>query len=142
MRVRSASISSSRNPAGQTMAEFAMVASVFFLLLFCIIEMSYAVYNYNTVCTAAREAVRYAIVHSPTSATPATTAQIQQIAINSAVSLNPSHLTVNVSWPADANLPSQQDAQVQVSYQYQLLIPFRSALTLTLASTSQMLVSQ
>jgi Flp pilus assembly protein TadG len=65
MRGRSVSISSSRNPAGQTMAEFAMVASVFFLLLFCIIEISYAVYNYNTVCTAAREAVRYAIVHPP-----------------------------------------------------------------------------
>jgi Flp pilus assembly protein TadG len=142
MRVRSAWLSSNRNSAGQTLVEFAMVASVFLLLLFGIIQMAYAVYNYNTVCSAAREAVRYAIVHSPTSATPATIAQIQQIAINNAISLNTSQLSVNVSWPADGNLPSQQDAQVQVSYQYQLKIPFSSPVTLTLASTSQMLVSQ
>jgi len=142
MRLRNASLSRNRNAAGQTGVEFAMVASVFFLLLFGIIEMAYAAYNYNTVCSAAREAVRYAIVHSPTSAHPATTAQIQQIAANSAVSLNASQLTINVSWPADANLPSQKDAQVQVSYRYQLNIPFRSPVTLTLASTSKMLVSQ
>src|ERR1700675_1459220 len=116
MRGRSASLSGDRNAAGQTMAEFAMVASVFLLLLFCIIEMAYAVYNYNTVCTAAREAVRYAIVLSPTRATPATTAPNQEIAINSAGSLNASQLTVNVSWPAAANLPLLQDAEVQVSY--------------------------
>ena len=142
MKLRIAALGASPNPPGQTMVEFAMVASVFFLLLFGIIEMSYAVCNYNTVCSAAREAVRYAIVHSPTSANPATIAQIQQIAIRNAVSLDPSQLTVNVSWPADANLPLQQDAQVQVSYRYQLNLPFRPPLTLTLVSTSQMLVSQ
>jgi Flp pilus assembly protein TadG len=142
MRVRNAAPGTSRNSAGQTMVEFALVASAFFMLLFGIMEICYAVYNYNTVCSAAREAVRYAIVHSPTSPSPATTTQIKQIAINNAVDLNPAQLTVTVSWPVDSNLPLQQDAQVQVSYQYQLKMPFLSPVTLTLASTSQMLVSQ
>jgi hypothetical protein len=51
-------------------------------------------------------------------------------------------MTVTVSWPADAKLTSQLDAQVSVSYQYSLHVPFMSALTMTVASTSQMLVSQ
>jgi len=128
--------------AGQTMVEFAMVASVFLLLKFCIMQMALTVYNYNIVCSAAREAVRYAMVHSPTSSSPATTAQIQQVAINSAVSLNSSNLSISVSWPTDANLPLQKDAEVKVSYVYQLQIPFMTPVSLTLASTSQMLVSQ
>lgn len=140
--MRIASLSSTRKCAGQTMVEFAMVASLFLLLLFGVMQMALTVYNYNTVCSAAREAVRFAIVHSPASANSATTAQIQQVAMNEAVGLNSSQLTVTVSWPADAKLPLQKDAQVTVSYQYQLKIPFLSPVTLTLASTSQMLVSQ
>jgi Flp pilus assembly protein TadG len=128
--------------AGQTMVEFAMVASVFLLLMFGVMQMALTVYNYNIVCSAAREAVRYAMVHSPNSSNPATSAQIQQVAINSAVSLNSSNLSISVSWPADANLPFQKDAQVKVSYVYQLQIPFMTPVSLTLASTSQMLVSQ
>jgi Flp pilus assembly protein TadG len=132
----------SSGSAGQAMVEFAMVVAVFFMVLFGIMMMTLTVYDYNTVSSAAREAVRYAIVHSPASARPATTAQIQQIAINNAVNLVASQLTVTVSWPADANLPSQTDAQVNVSYKYQLNVPFTPAFTMTVASTAQMLVSQ
>ncbi|MGD0117571.1 MAG: TadE/TadG family type IV pilus assembly protein [Candidatus Binatus sp.] len=128
--------------AGQAMVEFAMVVSVFLLMLFGIMLMTLTVSYYNTVNSAAREAVRYAIVHSPNSANPATTAQIQQIAIGKALNMNPSQLTVTVSWPADATLTSQIDAQVSVSYLYQLHVPFMSAVSLTVASTAQMLVSQ
>ena len=142
MKTPIASPGSRSHPSGQAMVEFGIVASVFLLLLFGIMQMAFTVYNYNTVCSAAREAVRYAIVHSPMSAKPATTSQIQQIAKDYAVALDPSLLTVNVSWPNDANLPSQKDAQVQVSYQYSLQIPFLAPVTLTLASTSKMLVSQ
>jgi len=140
--MRIAAFSSTRKLAGQTTVEFAMVASFFLLLLFIIIQVALTIYNYNTVCSAAREAVRYAIVHSPASANPVTAAQIQQVAIDNAVGLDPSQIVVTVSWLADANLPLQEDAQVKVSYQYQLKIPFLSPVTLTLASTSQMLVSQ
>jgi Flp pilus assembly protein TadG len=128
--------------ASQTMVEFALVASVFLLLIFATIQVALTVYNYNTVCSVARETVRFAMVHSPASANPATNSQIQQIAINNAVGLDPSRLTVTVTWPADANLPLQKDAQIGISYQYQLNIPFLAPVSLTLTSTSQMLVSQ
>jgi Flp pilus assembly protein TadG len=130
-----------RQPA-QTMVEFALGASLFILILFATIEMALAVFAYNTLCFAAREAARYAMVHGPNSPNPATTAQIQQVAINAAASVNLSATNITVSWPADSNLPSKQDAQVQISYNYNLQIPFLSSVTLKLTSTSQMLVSQ
>jgi Flp pilus assembly protein TadG len=131
-----------RMRGGQTGVEFALVAAVFLLLLFTAIQIGLAVYKYNTVCEAARESVRYAIVHSPTSANPATTAQIQQVAINAAPAVKLTTSNVTVSWPADANLPSLKDAQVKISYNYSFRIPFMSPATLTLTSTSRMLVSQ
>jgi Flp pilus assembly protein TadG len=142
MKTRPSALNTARDPSGQTMVEFALVASVFLLLLFAIMQVALAVYNYNTVCSVAREAVRYAMVHSPSSTNPASDSQIQQIAVNNAVGLDSSRLTVTVSWPANASLPLQKDAQVKVSYQYQLNIPFMAPLSLTFASTSEMLVSQ
>jgi Flp pilus assembly protein TadG len=128
--------------SGQAMVEFVLIATAFFLLTFGIIEMGLAVYTYNTISEASREAVRYAAVHSPTSANPATNAQIQQIAINAANGVNLTSSNVAVSWPADQNLPTMDDAEVQITYSYGISIPFMSATTVQLTSTSRMLVSQ
>ena len=127
---------------GATMVEFAMTATVCFTLLFGVMEMSSAVYSYHMVSTAAREGVRYAIVHSPTSANPATTDQIQDYAKTYASGLDVSQLTVTASFPSDPRLVTQKDAQVVVTYNYPLNIPFISPVTLSLTSTSKMLVSQ
>jgi len=124
------------------MAEFALIASAFFILSFGIIEMASAVMAYNSVCDAAREAVRYAIVHSPTSANPATTAQIQQVAMNVAPNLGITQSQITVSFPADSNLPSSTDAEVEISYPYTITIPFIPKMSVTLTATSRMLVSQ
>lgn len=125
---------------GQTMAEFALVASALFLLTFGIVQMGLAIYRYSNVCSAAREAVRYAIVHGPTSTNPASNSSVQQVAINYAPFLSASDVTV--SWPADPQLASQQDAEVQIIHIYHLPIPFMSAVNLSLSSTSRMLVSK
>ena len=138
--------------AGQAMVEFAMIATALFLLMFGLMTVGSAVYAYNTMSNAAREAVRYAIVHSATSAKPATDAQIQQVALDYAVGLN---LTrgdnsttgnVRVSFPVDPRFknanPIRYDAQVTVSYTYNLSIPFMSPIALNLSSTSSMLESQ
>jgi Flp pilus assembly protein TadG len=130
-----------RHP-GQAMVEFAIVALSFLVIIFGIMQMSEAVYCYTAVADAAREAARYAMVHSPTSPNPATTAQIQQVAINAASGLNSSNLTVNVTWPADPNISTQSDAQVAVSYAYSIQIPLVGTTNFNLSSTSRMLVSQ
>lgn len=127
---------------GATMVEFAMTALVCFGLLVAVMEMSSAVYSYHMVCTAAREGVRYAIVHSPTSANPATTDQIEDYAKTYASGLDVSQLTVTATFPNDPRLATQKDAKVVVTYNYPLNIPFISPITLSLSSTSKMLVSQ
>jgi Flp pilus assembly protein TadG len=127
---------------GATMVEFGLIASAFFMLIFGVIQMALAVFAYNSLCDAAREAARYAMVHGPSSANPATTSQIQQVAMNVAPNLNLQTSNITVSWPSDSNLPSLKDAQVTITYNYSFRIPFMSAVTLPLTSSSQMLVSQ
>jgi Flp pilus assembly protein TadG len=131
-----------RRRSGQTTLEFAIVALVFPVLMFGLMDLGYVVYSYATICSAAQEAVRYAVVHGPNSPSPASTAAIQDVAKTYAPGLAGSHLAVNVSWPNDANLPAQQDAQVQVVYQYPLQIPLIHTSTITLSTTYSMLASQ
>ena len=49
--------------AGQAMVEFALVAPMFFLLLFGIIEAGRFIFYYETLNNATREGARYAIVN-------------------------------------------------------------------------------
>jgi Flp pilus assembly protein TadG len=144
MKRHTVSILLARRSPGQTMAEFGITAGVFLLLLFGIMEMASAVNAYNDISTAAREAARYAVVHSPTSAnSPSKTApysDIQQQAVNYAPFLSTSDVTV--SFPADARIPTQSDALIQITHTYPLKIPFMSSINLQLSSSSRMLVSQ
>ena len=131
--------------SGTAAVEFALAATVFLLLTFSTIEMALLVYSYNTIGHAARECVRYAIVHSPTGPDPVTVSQIQNITIGYADLPSPNQLTasgITVTWPADPSLPAQQDAQCMVSLNYVLRIPFLPLVTLPLSVTSRMLVSQ
>lgn len=57
-------------PRGQAMVEFALVIPVFILLMVGLFDLGRVVWVNDTLATAAREAVRYAIVHGPTSACP------------------------------------------------------------------------
>jgi Flp pilus assembly protein TadG len=120
---------------GQTMPELAIAATVLCILLFAIIEMGIVIYDYNMVCSAAREAVRYAIVH------PTDSSGIKNAAINSAPFLSTSNITVNTS-VTDPNSATNKDAQVTISYPYTLQIPLVPSISLTLSSTSQMMRSQ
>lgn len=56
--------------AGQAMVEFALIAPLFFFLLFSIIEFGRAVYYIQMLNNAAREGARYAIVHGAESNAP------------------------------------------------------------------------
>ncbi len=133
---------------GDFLIEFAAVATALFVTIFGLMFIGDAVYRYNTLSNAAREAVRYAVVHSPTSPNPATTAQIQQVAINYAAGFALASNDITVTWPSDpnikniANKAAAYDAQVQITYTYTLRVPFMKATPLTLTSTSRMLVSQ
>lgn len=57
-------------PRGQAMVEFALVIPVFILLMVGLFDFGRVIWVNDTLATAAREAVRYAIVHGPTSTCP------------------------------------------------------------------------
>jgi Flp pilus assembly protein TadG len=130
-------------PSGQAITEFALVAPVFFLLLFGILQMGIVIYRYTTVGMAAREAARYAMVHSPTSENPAGSGNfptVQQFALNFAPFLNTSDVVVK--YQADPTATNQSDALVTITHNYTQQIPFMSAVPLPLTSSSQVLLSQ
>jgi hypothetical protein len=62
--------SASGHTTGQALVEFALVAPVFFLLLFGIIEGGRFIFYYETLNNATREGARYAIVHGENSSCP------------------------------------------------------------------------
>ncbi len=59
-----------RGARGQALVEFALVAPLFFLLLFAIIDFGRYVYYVQIINNAAREGARYAIVHGSNSLCP------------------------------------------------------------------------
>lgn len=75
---------------------------------------AYAVYCYNTITNAAREAARYAAMHGA----GASTGSIQQAAINLAVGVPLATSNITVTWPTDPNVFTAKDAQVYISYDY------------------------
>ena len=52
-----------KDQRGTTMAEFALIASVFFMIIFGIIEFGRLLYTHNALTDAARRGARYAILH-------------------------------------------------------------------------------
>ncbi len=146
-------------PAGQTLGEFAVTATVFLFLIFSIMEVAQAVNAYNNMSAAAREAARYAMVHSPTAAgSPCssgtcTTTQltsvcsaIQQHAVDYAPFLSQgaggcSTGDINVSFTNPTN-PGSDYAVIVINHTYPLSIPWTSAVNLNLSASSRMLVAQ
>lgn len=57
---------------GQTLAEFAIVFPMFMLVLFSVITLGLLVFYQTEVTNAARQAVRYAAIHSSTAQCPTT----------------------------------------------------------------------
>jgi Flp pilus assembly protein TadG len=70
MRRPDARMTRRRRSVGQAMVEFALVAPLFFFLLFAIIDFGRYVYYVQILNNAAREGARYAIVHGSSSLAP------------------------------------------------------------------------
>lgn len=54
---------SNSNERGTTMAEFALISSVFFMIIFGIIEFGRLLYTHNALTDATRRGARYAVLH-------------------------------------------------------------------------------
>lgn len=123
---------------GQTAAEFAMIALPLLMLTFGILVCGMAVYNYNFVCDAARDGVRYAIVHGSDASPAATSTDIQNYVLAEAHGMNKSDFSVSTTWSPN-NSPGSV-VSVTVTYNFEPLFPMSNAV-LPLSSSSQMVIS-
>jgi Flp pilus assembly protein TadG len=122
------------------MVETALVGTLYLLLLVAIMEFGRLGFVYNSVSFAAHRAARFAAVRGSTSGHPASAADVQAEAQSFIVALDNSNLTVTTTWTPD-NHPGSS-VQVRVAYGFRtLLVPMSSSL-MTLATTSNQVVTQ
>jgi Flp pilus assembly protein TadG len=111
---------------GQALVEFVLVAPIFFLILFAIIDFGRYVYYVQTINNAAREGARYAIVHGYDSIAPsgpgddaAVKSTVRRYLIG--VVGDASTPTITPTW--DPNNRREARVTVNVSYQFHSVIP-------------------
>ena len=146
-----------RVEAGSSIVEFAMASIILFTLVFGLLAICLALYSYNVVSEAAREATRYAIVRG-SACNSFADCNIDQTGLQTYVrgigfpGITPSSLSVVASATTPTgttctptlkpcNNPGNP-VQVTVTYTFPLVIPFVPSRMLTMSSTSQMLISQ
>ena len=125
---------------GQALVEFAMAAIVFFVMVFGVIDVARAVWNYNTLAQATREGTRYAIVHGSLSPDPASTADQQDVidqVEEFAGGLDLTALNVTATWPDGSNEPGER-VTVESTYTYIPIFGFFDFVSIPMSSSSTM----
>lgn len=93
---------------GQELVEFALIASLLFLLIIAVIEFGFLIHSYNAIANVAREGARAGVVPA------ATVDGILNAARARAAGLNPGALSIGVSLDRDT-------VRVDVGYDHALL---------------------
>jgi len=137
-----------RDESGSSIVEFFLTSTILFMLVIGVMAICLALYSYNVVSEAAREATRYAIVRGSacTKTLPcnASLTDIQTYIRGIGFpAINPASLSVTADccWPDGDKNPGSH-VKVTVQYTFPLAIPFVPSRTLTMSSTSEMLISQ
>src|SRR5260370_39776351 len=127
-----------------------MVVVPTLVVIFGMISFAMTISSYSFLSNAARDAVRYAIVHGSKSTSPATSDVIQTFVRNKAQGLSPTSITVSSCWnpqappnqcpgPTGNNAPGKP-VSVTVSYSIHPLDPF-AEVTLPLSTSPQILIT-
>jgi Flp pilus assembly protein TadG len=147
--------------SGASLVEFTVSAAVLFMALFGIIQCSLGLYAYNYVSDAAREGTRFAIVRG-SNCTALTYCQATEANIQTYLrgfqypGIDVNNLVVTANWfNASATTPTTWTScgtgngckvpgnavQVQVKYTFPLRIPYWKNASVSIASVSQMVIS-
>ena len=135
-RSRSRSLAGRRRNRGQALVEFALVAPLFFLVLFGIVEAGRFMFYYETLNNATREGARYAIVNGanslgcPTgppapgsSSCDPTGEDVKERVRNAAYGVLGAGVTVTPTWHDPADNGRGSTVTVTATYTYASLIP-------------------
>jgi len=124
---------------GQAAGELALIGLPLMILIFATIGLGMMIYSYSFVCTAARDANRYAIVHGASSTSPVSQSDLATYVQNEAQGIQANQLNVSATWTPD-NKPGSVVA-VSVTYNFQPL-HILTGLTLPLTSSAKMVISR
>jgi Flp pilus assembly protein TadG len=137
---------------GQALAEFALVAPMFLLVFFGIIEAGRFIFYYETLNNATREGARYAIVNGantigcPTGpaapgSTPCDTSgeDVKQRVRDAAFGVMGTSVTVDPEWSPDNGRGST--VKVTATYSYTSLIPLVPLPAITVEAESSLVVN-
>jgi Flp pilus assembly protein TadG len=133
--------------SGQSLVEFSLTAFLTSITMLFVLEIGRMLLVYTAIADAAREGVRYAIVHGSSraigsaqndaSGPSSNPAQVVTVVDNFAGTgaLTIGRLIVNVTYPGSSNAPGQT-VNVSIVYPYDPLVTYFPA-TLRLGSASQ-----
>jgi Flp pilus assembly protein TadG len=141
-------------PRGQALVEFVIVAPIFFLILFAIIDFGRYVYYVQILNNAAREGTRYAIVHGAESLSPtgppddpsgaAVISVVRSYAIGVIGIGDASVLTITPTWgtpPATPDNDRETKVTVEVTYAFRSVIPLVPLPTITVKGVSTLVIN-
>jgi Flp pilus assembly protein TadG len=147
-----------KEESGSTMAEFAVVAGVFFMMILAIIEFGRLLYTHNALTDAARRGARYAVLHQQNAPCVPNVVVYGETHINAATCAPNAGATpliygltaanVSVSYQGDPSTPPTAygvnlgTATVTIqNYQFTLSIPFARQ-TLNMGSYTSTLTAE
>jgi Flp pilus assembly protein TadG len=124
-----------KDRSGVSVVEFALVASVFFSVMFGLIDLARIIMAQNALSQGVREAARYAIVHGSSSSSPAAASDIQTaVGTNAQPMLQPAAITSTASFSPNNNPGST--VTVQASTTWTPLVSFVPWPSITLTASS------
>jgi Flp pilus assembly protein TadG len=136
---------------GQSTVEFAVVATIFFMMIFGIIEGGRLLFTYHQLTNASREGARYAVAHGVANEDAVGPGNFQAMTdriTNRTTGLSADGMTVTAEWQGDARAgdrcPAGSNAagcpvRVTVEYLYEPVVAMFSTWNgLTMSSSSEM----
>jgi Flp pilus assembly protein TadG len=136
-----------RSSRGQTLVEFALVAPMFFLVLFSIVEGARFIFYYEMLNNATRDGARYAIVHGENSFKPTgppndpSGADVIARVKQSAFGILGSAVTVTPTWTNPPKNVRGTTVTVHASYTYSTVIPIVPLPPITVEAESTLVLN-
>lgn len=132
-----------RNSQAASAVEFALLAPVFFGLLFAVFQVGIYMQNYNAVRSLASDAARFAMVeYQKNNTMSATTMQdnIESMAVSAPYSLHSSQLTVAVTEITPSSVNGSREFDLDITYVLPTLLGGIKIDALTLTHSRPMFV--
>jgi Flp pilus assembly protein TadG len=119
---------------GSAMVEYALVFSIFFMLLYAFVQFSLMLFTFNNATYASRVAVRYAVVHGSTATYTCTTTDISNIISPLLWGAPSGATTITTTW--SPNKTPGSAVTISVTIQYTPKLPFVPSGIFTLGTTA------